>query len=460
MVLDIQLFRDQPDLVRESQKRRYKPTQVVEDIIALDQKLKQLNHEEVQLLTKRKQLQTQIDEKRKAGQDFQPLIAEKKEAEKKAAELNPEQKKLEQQLQSLLSTVGNIVHDSVTVHDNEDNNGIVRTWGKFETSPEKRHHHKLLAMIDGYDPERGAKVVGHRGYFLKGVGVQLNMAIIQYGIDFLLKREYTLLQPPLMMNKEPMSQTAQLEQFDEELYKVDCSSTKDTEKEDDKYLIATSEQPISAFHQGEWLDPKSLPLRYGGVSTCFRKEAGNYGKDNWGIFRVHQFDKIEQFVITSPEDSWKMHETMLQIAEEFYQSLGIPYRVVNIVSGALNNAAAKKYDLEGWFPSFNTFRELVSCSNCTDYQSRSLGIRFGSKTGGEKAKFVHMLNSTLCATTRTICAVLENYQTADGVNVPEALQPYMGGKKFLPFVIQEKDLPKPKGEAKPKANKDNNNAAK
>jgi len=212
----------------------------------------------------------------------------------------------------------------------------------------------------------------------------------------------------------------------------------------EKYLIATSEQPISAFHQGEWLEPKQLPLRYGGISTCFRKEAGAHGKDTWGIFRVHQFEKIEQFCITTPENSWEMHEEMLKIAEEFYQSLGIPYRVVSIVSGALNNAAAKKYDLEGWFPGFNEFRELVSCSNCTDYQSRSLGIRCGSKKQNEKEKkFVHMLNSTLCATTRTICAILENYQTENGVNVPEVLQSYMGGATFLPFV--HKEMPVAKG---------------
>jgi len=188
-----------------------------------------------------------------------------------------------------------------------------------------------------------------------------------------------------------------------------------------------------------------LPLRYAGISPCFRKEAGAHGKDLRGIFRVHQFEKIEQFVITTPEKSWEMHEEMLATSEEFFQSLKIPYRVIAIVSGALNNAAAKKYDLEGWFPGFGEFRELVSCSNCTDYQSRSLNVRCGSKKSNEKEKkYVHMLNSTLSATTRTICAILENYQTPEGVMVPEVLQPFMGGMKFMPFVHQE--LPKSKGE--------------
>jgi len=173
-----------------------------------------------------------------------------------------------------------------------------------------------------------------------------------------------------------MAATAQLEQFDDELYKVIG--------DDEKYLIATSEQPISAFHYKEWLNPKDLPLRYGGVSSCFRKEAGAAGKDTWGIFRVHQFDKVEQFVLTTPEKSWEEHENMLKVSEEYFQSLGIPYRVVSIVSGELNNAASKKYDLEGWFPGFNEFRELVSCSNCTDYQSRSLKIRCGIKKKGRQ----------------------------------------------------------------------------
>jgi len=241
-----------------------------------------------------------------------------------------------------------------------------------------------------------------------------------------------------------MANTAQLEQFDEELYKVG-NDVKESDEDEDKYLIATSEQPISGFHKDEWLEPKDLPLRYAGISPCFRKEAGAHGKDVRGIFRVHQFEKVEQFVITTPEKSWEMHEEMLATSEEFLQSLKIPYKVITIVSGALNNAAAKKYDIEGWFPGFGEFRELVSCSNCTDYQSRSLNVRCGSKKSNEKEKkYVHMLNSTLSATTRTICAVLENYQTAEGVIVPDVLQPYMGGLKFMPFIHHE--LPKSKGE--------------
>jgi len=283
-------------------------------------------------------------------------------------------------------------------------------------------------MVDAMDMKAGQAVAGHKGYFLKGIGVLLNQALISYGLDFLTERKYTALQPPFFMNKPVMAETAQLEQFDEELYKV-------TGTEDEKYLIATSEQPISAYHRKEWIPEAQLPLRYAGYSSCFRKEAGASGKDVWGIFRVHQFEKVEQFCITSPEKSWEMHEEMIQVAMDFYKSLGISYRVVSIVSGGLNNAAAKKYDLEAWFPTFGRFRELVSCSNCTDYQARAMETRFGQKKMGDQVKqYVHMLNATLTATERTICCIIENYQTEKGIDVPKPLQKYLGGREFIPFV--------------------------
>lgn len=194
------------------------------------------------------------------------------------------------------------------------------------------------------------------------------------------------------------------------------------------------------MYRKEWLESNDLPLRYAGISTCFRKEAGASGKDMWGIFRVHQFEKIEQFCITTPDKSWDMHEEMIAVSERFYQSLELPYQVINIASGALNDAAAKKYDLEAWFPGYNAFRELVSCSNCTDYQARSLEIRLRSHKEGkekekkeEKKEYVHMLNGTLCATERTLCCILENYQTPEGVKVPKVLQPFVG-VEFIPYV--------------------------
>lgn len=250
-----------------------------------------------------------------------------------------------------------------------------------------------------------------------------------------------------------MAKTAQLEQFDEELYKV-------TEKEDDpgsdKYLIATSEQPISAYHADEWLNDRDLPARYAGFSSCFRKEAGSHGKDAWGIFRVHQFEKIEQFVFCKPEDSWKHFEEMTSVAEEFYKSLKLPYRIVAIVSGALNNAASKKYDLEAWFPFQGEYKELVSCSNCTDYQTRELEIRYGQKQKTDASfqkTYCHALNATLCAAQRTLCCILENYQREDGFEVPEVLRKYMDDEpEFIPYV---KELPKDSTSLKAKGKADN-----
>lgn len=338
-----------------------------------------------------------------------------------------------------MTTVGNIVHDSVPVSMNEDDNAIIRAWKPEDLEVKKRadfiSHHEVLTRLAGFDPERGVKIAGHRGYFLTDEGVDFNLALINYGLDFLKKRQFRKLQTPFFMRKEMMAKTAQLDQFDEELYKV-------TGDGDDKYLIATSEQPISAFHADEWFEkPKEqLPIKYAGYSTCFRKEAGAHGKDTWGIFRIHQFEKIEQFCITEPEKSWEMFDEMIGNSEAFYQSLKIPYQVVAIVSGALNNAAAKKYDLEAWFPFQGEWKELVSCSNCTDYQSRRLEIRCGvKKMNDREKKYVHCLNSTLCATERALCCILENYQTPEGVIVPEVLRPYMQGRDFLPYV---RELPK------------------
>jgi len=297
-------------------------------------------------------------------------------------------------------------------------------------------------MIDGYDPERGVKVAGHRAYFLRGWGVKLNMALIQYGLDFLEERGYVRTQTPFFMKKSLMGKTCQLSDFEESLYKLSSDTPMDVDDgKEDNFLIATSEQPISAFYSGEMILPKDLPIKFAGYSTNFRKEAGAHGKDTWGIFRIHQFEKIEQFVITAPEKSWEMHEEMLKVSEDFYQSLGFSYRVVNIVSGALNNAAAKKYDLEAWFPTLGEYRELVSCSNCTDYQSRSLEVTYGGKKD-RKSAFVHMLNSTLVATERCLCCLLENYQTEKGIVIPEVLRPYLKNQEFIPFT---KPCPKRSG---------------
>ncbi|RPA93608.1 serine-tRNA ligase [Choiromyces venosus 120613-1] len=377
--------------------------------------------------------QKEIGAKKKAKEDASALLEQKVKLEGEKKDLEVIAKEKEKQLYAKLGTIGNLVHDSVPVSNNEDNNELIRTWTPVGVEVEKRDclsHHDVLSRLDGYEAERGVKVVGHRGYFLKQWGVFLNQALINYGLEFLSAKGYTPLQTPQFMLKDMMAKTAQLEQFDEELYKV-----VDGEEKNDKYLIATSEQPISALHADEWLQQKDLPIRYAGFSSCYRREAGAHGKDAWGIFRVHQFEKIEQFVITDPEKSWEVFDEMINYSEEFYKSLNIPYRVVAIVSGALNNAAAKKYDLEAWFPFQGEYKELVSCSNCTDYQSRNLEIRYGTKAQTDTVKkYVHCLNATLCATERALCCIMENYQTPEGMNVPEPLRKYIpGAPEFIPF---------------------------
>ncbi|KAL4753850.1 hypothetical protein BDW72DRAFT_168135 [Aspergillus terricola var. indicus] len=429
-----------PNKIKESQKRRSAPEAAVDEVISLYEEARKARYEVSQLNSKLNGLLKEIGKKKKNKEDATSLLEEKAELESQRKEAEGIALQKEDLRDKKIRTIGNYVHDSVPISSNEDDNSVIRTWfpeGFVAEKPNCLSHHEVLTRLDGYDPERGVKVVGHRGYCLTGYGLFLNLALVNYGLEFLWKRGYKPNQPPHFMLREMMAKTAQLEQFDEELYKVTESEDKTT----DKYLIATSEQPLSALHDSEWLQDKDLPIRYAGYSTCYRKEAGAHGKDAWGIFRVHQFEKIEQFVLTKPEDSWKAFEEMITTSEEFYKSLGLPYQVVSIVSGALNNAAAKKYDLEAWFPFQQEYKELVSCSNCTDYQARALGIRYGpKKTTDAKKSYVHALNATLCATERTLCCVLENYQTEDGFIVPEPLRKYIpGAPEFLPYT---KELPK------------------
>ena len=430
-----------PEVVRESQRKRFASVELVDEVLSLYKTWVTLEFQLNQMQQEVNAIQKVITTKKKAKENADAELSQKKEQDAKIAEFKPKVAEAEREMRFKAGTIGNIVGDKVPVSETEDDNLVTKTWhpdgpnGQFEKKDHFLSHHEVMYRLDLFDTERGAKISGHRGFFLTGDGVDLNQALINYGLDFLRKKEYKKIMTPFMMRKEHMAKTAQLDQFDEELYKV-------TGDEDDKYLIATSEQPISAFHSNEWFDrpAEQLPIKYAGYSTCFRKEAGSHGKDTWGIFRVHQFEKIEQFCITDPASSWDMLDHMLANSEEFYQSLQIPYRVVAIVSSALNNAAAMKYDLEAWFPFQGEHKELVSCSNCTDYQSRRLEVRCGMKKQGDsKKQYCHMLNGTLCATERALCCLVENWQTPDGLRIPPPLQPYMQGRDFLPFV---RDLPK------------------
>ncbi|XP_031478544.1 serine--tRNA ligase [Nymphaea colorata] len=445
-MLDINLFREDkgndPERVRESQRRRFASVEIVDEIIRLDKEWRQRQFELENLRKDFNRINKEVARLKISGGDATEMIKSTDENKQLTAKKEIEVQEVRDVLYAKLETVGNLVHDSVPAFLDEENNQVIRTWGEKRTEANLRNHVELVQLLGIADLNKGADIAGGRGFYLKGAGVLLNQALINFGLMFLTKRGYQPLQTPFFMRKDIMAKCAQLAQFDEELYKV-------TGEGDDKYLIATSEQPLCAYHLGDWIHPTQLPLRYAGYSTCFRKEAGSHGRDTLGIFRVHQFEKVEQFCVTGPNgnDSWDMHEEMIKNSEEFYKELNIPYQIVAIVSGALNDAAAKKYDLEGWFPASKTYRELVSCSNCTDYQSRRLEIRYGQKKGNDQVKqYVHLLNSTLTATERTICCILENYQKEDGVEIPPPLRPFMG-TSFLPFQS------KPAAEVKEKKSK-------
>jgi len=306
-------------------------------------------------------------------------------------------------------------------------NEILRSIGnnrKFEFKP--RSHVDLISLIDGADTKKAAEVVGSRFFYLKGDLVLLNLALLKFALDKLMSKNYIPMWTPFFTKHEVMKAAAELADFEDQLYKIEG---------EDLYMIATSEQTLAAYHYNEIVNPEILPLKYAGISSCFRREAGSHGKDTLGIFRVHRFEKVEQFIFCTPEDSWKLHEELLSNSEEIYKELELPYRIVNIASGELNDNAAKKYDLEAWFPASETYRELVSCSNCLDYQARKLKIRMGKVGATQTKETLHTLNSTAIATERTICCILENYQNKDhSITIPKVLQNYMNGKKVIKAV--------------------------
>jgi seryl-tRNA synthetase len=322
----------------------------------------------------------------------------------------------------LAMLVPNLLHASVPEGKDEKDNAVVKTAGKIRDIHKPKDHVDIATALDLIDLERAAKVSGARFFFLKNELVRMDSALISLALDFLAEKGYTPVQPPFMIRREPMEGAVILGDFEDVIYKVEG---------DDLYMIGTSEHAIAGMHMGEIIEGNSLPLRYAGMSPCFRKEAGAHGKDMKGIFRVHQFDKVEQFVYCRPEDSDKEHERMLAVSQEFLEKLGLPHRVVLLCSADTGKISAKTYDIEAWMPGQNAYREIVSCSNCLDFQARRLGIRFRDKTN-EETRLVHTLNSTLVAVQRTLVAILENYQTPAGtVQVPDALQKYMGGIKEI-----------------------------
>lgn len=416
-MLDPKILREKPDLIRRMLKDRNVDFDL-DSMISLDLRRRDLMAKTDELRKKKNTVAVEIASKKKTGQDATDAISQMQSVSQELQLLETEQLKVDADYSRLALTIPNLVHDSVPIGPDESANREVRKWGSVPIFDFKvKDHIDISSELDLVDLERAAKTAGARFYYLKKSLVKLNQALIHYALDFLDEKKYTLIQPPYMINKNSMEGAVIAQDFEDVIYKV---------QDEDLFLIGTSEHSIAAMHSDEILDGKDLPIRYAGVSPCFRKEAGAHGRDQKGIFRVHQFEKVEQYVFARPEESWKEHEKMIAVAEEFYQNLGIPYRVMLLSSGDLGKVSAKTYDMEAWMAGQNAYREVVSCSNCLDFQTRRLKIRFRDKTN-EQTQYLHSLNSTLVATTRTLVAIMENFQTRDGhVEVPKPLQRYLG----------------------------------
>jgi seryl-tRNA synthetase len=423
-MIDTKLIRENPALVEADLKKRGDTNKIklLQELIALDKKRRGIMQKADKLKNKRNVATKEIAELKKKGKPIAKKLKEMKEIPVKIKKLDDQLEKLTHKTNDLLMRMPNILHESVPVGAGEEDNKLVREWGEkpsFGFQP--KDHIDICTALDLIDIERAAKVAGARFYYLKNELVLLNQALIRFALDFMKKKGFVPIQPPYMLRREAIADATDLADFESMIYKIEG---------EDLYLLPTSEHAMLAMHMGEILDGKAMPLRYCGVSPCFRKEAGSHGRDTKGIFRIHQFEKVEQFIFCKPEESWQLMEELIRNAEEFFQLLKIPYRVMNICTGDIGTVAAKKYDLEAWLPGQKKYRELVSCSNCTDYQARRSGIRYRDATN-EQTKVPHTLNSTLTATERTLIAIIENYQTEDSVRIPEILQPYMGGMKEI-----------------------------
>ena len=425
-MLDAKLLRENPVSVENMLKRRGIDFPL-DELIALDKKRRQLIVELQDFRHRKNMLAHTIAQKRAQTEKTDSINTElndMKEVSNKIIELEKEQESVQSKFLNLMLSIPNLLHESVPSGSSERQNVVVKEYGHktVKTSLSPKDHIDIATSLDLIELERAAKISGARFYFLKNELVKMNQALLNFGLDYLSYSGYTLTQPPYMIRREAMEGAIILGDFEQVIYKVDG---------EDLYMIGTSEHAVVSMHMDEILEGKKLPSRYASVSPCFRKEAGAHGRDMKGIFRVHQFEKVEQVVFCRPEDSWKEHERMLDLTEKFYEKLGIPYRTVLLCSADLGKVSAKTYDIEGWFPGQGSYRELVSCSNCLDYQARRLRIRFRDNTN-EETKLVHTLNGTLVATERTMVSIIENYQTDNGtIEVPEILQKYMGDIKEM-----------------------------
>src|SRR3989337_44967 len=420
-MLDIKLIREHPEVVRNNLEKRgdAEKRRMLDDLIRFDREWRELLTRVNDLRHSRRLVTEEIAGLKKAGKDTSKKVEEAKDIPQEIQKLEAQVEESKEKVNNILLRLPNILHESVPVGKDESANEIVRVVGKppkFDFEP--KNHLQIVENLGLIDAERAAKVAGHGFNYLKGALALLDFAISAYAIDLLIKRDYQIVEPPFMMHKKPYIGATDLETFEDQLYKIDG---------EDLYIIATAEHPLAAMFMDEVIEQKDLPIKLVGYSTNFRKEVGAHGKYTKGLFRMHQFNKVEQFVFCLPEDSWKFHEEVQKNSEDLYKSLGLHFRTVNICTADIGNLAAKRYDIEVWMAD-GVFRESGSNSNCTDYQARRLNIKYREKEGMAPAGLVHTINNTALATSRTMMAILEQYQKKDGtVLVPKVLQPYMHG---------------------------------
>jgi len=424
-MIDIKLIRSNPKLVIQNLRKREDKEKVkwVEEIKLLDEKWRHNLQRMEKLRHKRNQVTQEIAKLKKEKKSVSKLIKEVKEIPDKIKKLEERNSKYREKIDYYMLRIPNMLHESVPVGKDDAGNKTVRTWGdppKFDFN--SRNHFDILRGLRLIDQERANKISGHGFFFLARDLVLLDQALQRYAIDKLTEKGYMLINPPYMMRRKPYEGVIQLGDFEDVIYKIE---------NEDLYLIATGEHPMAALFMNEVLEKRDLPLKFIAVSPCFRKEVGAHGKYTRGLFRMHQFNKVEQFIFCLPEESWNLHEEMQKHAEELYQSLGLSYKVKNVCTGDIGDIAAKKYDIDIWMAD-GEYREVGSNSNCTDYQARRLNIKYREQEGKAPVDYVHTLNNTAIATSRTMVALLERYQQKDGsVEIPKVLQSYMGGIKKL-----------------------------
>ncbi|MED5307988.1 MAG: serine--tRNA ligase [Candidatus Thermoplasmatota archaeon] len=424
-MLDIHMFRDNHEQIRADHDKRGLSHEKIDQVIHFDKLWLNLQHQTNQLRQQKNTAAKGISEAKKSGDEAkaQAILAEVASLGAEISQLEAKTQEAIEQRDSIRMSIPNILHPEVPQGADESGNTVHSTYGKKpEFNFEPRTHNELIEMNKWVDLKRAAKIAGSRFFFLKGDLARLELALQTYAVDFIRKRGYTFVQPPVMMNRKAYEGVTDLGDFETVMYGIEP---------DKYYMIATSEHPLTSMYMDETIPEEQLPLKIVGVSPCFRREVGSHGQSDLGIWRVHQFTKIEQIVFAKPEESWAIHEELLQNCIDLWNELGLHYEVVNICTGDMGTVAARKYDLEAWLPGAGQYKEIVSCSNCTDYQANRLQVKYG-QPGHANQPIVHTLNSTAVATSRALVAIIEQNQLVDGrVSIPDVLVPFMDGQTTL-----------------------------